>query len=36
VGIHLLIPNLAEKGANLARNVREGRLRLLRAVCVAI
>lgn len=36
VGIHLLIPNLAEKGANLARNVREGRLRLLRAVCIAV
>lgn len=36
VGIHLLIRNLAEKGANLARNVREGRLRLLRAVCTAV
>lgn len=36
VGIHLLIPNLAEKGANLVRNVREGRVRVLRAVCVAV
>jgi SAM-dependent methyltransferase len=33
VGMQLLIPNIAEKGANLARNVREGRVRVLRAVC---
>jgi SAM-dependent methyltransferase len=36
LSLHLLVPNLPEKGANLARNVREGRLRVLRGICIAV
>lgn len=35
LGLHLLIPDLAAKGANLARNVEEGRLVLIRCVADA-
>lgn len=36
LGLHLLIPNLAVKGANLARNAREGRIALVRCVADAV
>ncbi len=35
LGLHLLIPNMAVKGANLAQNAREGRIALVRAVATA-
>lgn len=36
LGMHLLIPNMAAKGANLTRNVQENRVRVLRAVATAV
>lgn len=35
LGLHLLIPNMAVKGANLKRNVEEGRIVLVRCVADA-
>ncbi len=36
LGLHLVIANMAEKGANLKRNVEEGRLTLIRCVARAV
>lgn len=36
LGPHLMIPNLAEKGANLRRNVEEGRIIVVRCVAEAV
>ncbi|QXC59208.1 methyltransferase domain-containing protein [Aquihabitans sp. G128] len=35
LGLHLLIPDMATKGANLARNVAEGRIALVRCIADA-
>jgi ubiquinone/menaquinone biosynthesis C-methylase UbiE len=36
LGLHLLIPNMPAKGANLRRNVDEGRIRIVRCVADAV
>ena len=36
LGLHLLIPDMPVKGANLARNAREGRIALVRCVADAV